>query len=69
MITDRDIHAEITAAVTAGDAAGIDIDAATREYIDTYGLISIDTRDDDGDLVVDHDEFWALIARHDSTQA
>lgn len=69
--TYADIAAEIDTAVKAGGAElaeGIDVDAITSEFIDRYGLISIDAKDEDGDQVVDHDEFWALVRKHDATQ-
>lgn len=62
--TDVDIAAQVRTAVAANgadQAEGIDIQAVTGEIMETYGLVDIDTIDDD--------EFWAIVAKHDTTQA
>jgi hypothetical protein len=71
MITYTDIHAQVDTAVKANGAElaeGIDIDAITAEIIDTYGLVDIDATSEDGDPVIEHDVFWAIVAKHDATQ-
>jgi hypothetical protein len=63
MITSSDVANQVTIAIDAqGEqlAAGIDADAITREIIDTYGLVDIDT--------IDFDTFWDIVSRHDATQ-
>lgn len=72
MITSADIHAKIDTAVKANGielAEGIDIDAITREVIDTYGLIDIDGWNQvTGNENISFEDFWAIVQRHDSTQ-
>ena len=61
MITSSDITRQVTTAVEAGEGANtIDIPGIVSEIIAEHGLVDIDT--------IDHDDFWAIVARHDSTQ-
>lgn len=60
--TDRDITAQVTAAIEANGAelaAGIRTDAVVAEIIDTYGLVDVET--------IEHDAFWAIVERHDAS--
>src|SRR5215207_4095359 len=53
MITDRDIRERVEAAIRANGAElaeGIDVDRVTREIVETYGLVDIET--------IDPQEFW-----------
>jgi hypothetical protein len=61
-ITDRDIREKVAVAVGVNgtEAEGIDIDAVVAEIQQKHGLVDIDT--------IDHDEFWEIVRRHDSTQ-
>lgn len=62
-ITDRDVRAQVEAAVTANGfrlAEGIDVDAVTAEVIERRGLVNIDE--------IGHDIFWDIVWRHDTTQ-
>lgn len=61
MITSTDILRQVAQAVEAGPSEGIDVDAIVTEIVQTYGLVDIDT--------IDTDAFWAIVARHDTTQA
>lgn len=62
MITATDIHAQVATAIESGfGAETIDIDAITAEIVATHGLVDIDT--------IESDDFWAIVARHDSTQS
>ncbi len=62
MITYTDIHAKVDTAVGSGFGGDtIDIPGIVDEVVATYGLVDIDT--------IDHDAFWAIVARHDTTQA
>lgn len=62
-ITDRDIRAQVEQTLPGEEPlrAGIDVDAIVRDIIQTYGLVDIET--------IDHDDYWAIVQRHDSTQA
>lgn len=63
MITSTDIRQQVNTVIDAQAELGDTIDRAgiVRDVIDTYGLIDLDT--------IDHDDFWVIVARHDSTQA
>jgi|GEM_PF-6508087 len=66
MITDIDVTAQVITAVTAGDGPyDFDVDAIAGEIMVRYGLVDIDATDEDGEQVIGHDEFWAIVARHD----
>lgn len=61
MITNADIARQVRDAIDGSDGTGsIDQDGVVREIIDTHGLVDIDT--------FDSDDFWTIVARHDSTQ-
>lgn len=61
VITSTDIARQVATAIEAGEgAATIDQDAIVRDIIAGHGLVDIDT--------IDPDSFWALVARHDTTQ-
>ena len=61
MITDHDIRTQVQQSIDGTDnAETIDVDGVVRDIIDTYGLV--DT------LTIEHYEYWAIIAHHDSTQ-
>lgn len=62
MITDRDITDQVALTIQGTDnVETIDVVGIVREIIATYGLGDI------GDI--EDDEYWAIVARHDSTQA
>lgn len=62
MITATDIRFQVTTAIESGDGAEtIDIDGIVTEIVATHGLVDIDT--------IESDAFWAIVAKHDSTQA
>lgn len=63
-ITSTDITRQVTESIEAsGDptlTSSIDVTGIVGEIIQRYGLVDIDT--------IDHDEYWALVQRHDATQ-
>lgn len=61
-ITSTDIRYQVRTAVeAAGDEAhGIDIEGIVDEIVLVHGLVDVDS--------IDHDTFWAIVARHDATQ-
>lgn len=59
-ITDRSIAHQVSHTIAFEDAATINVDGVVRDIIDTYGLVDVDD--------IENDEYWAIIARHDSTQ-
>jgi hypothetical protein len=58
--TDADIRDDVRQAIEAGEAEGIDIDGIVREIVQTVGV--------DGYADLDEADFWAIVAKHDSTQ-
>lgn len=62
-ITSDDIRQQVNTAIGAQAEFGdtIDRDGIVREIVDTHGLVDVDS--------IDHDAFWTIVARHDSTQA
>lgn len=56
MITDQDIAQQVSQAL-APELSDFDLDAIVSEIQATYGLVDIDT--------IPHDDFWALVERHD----
>jgi hypothetical protein len=64
MITDRDVREQVKVTVNAGGedlAVGIDVDGIVDEILSRYGLVDIE--------MIDNEEFWEMVARHDSTQS
>jgi hypothetical protein len=61
--TDADIGFQVTQAIQASGpelAKGIDVDGIVGEIIQAHGLVDVET--------IPHDEFWAIVQRHDATQ-
>lgn len=58
--TDADIRDDVRQAIEAGEGEGIDIDGVVREIVQTVGV--------DGYADLDEADFWAIVAKHDSTQ-
>lgn len=59
--TDADIRDDVRQAIEAGEGAEtIDVDGIVREIVQTVGI--------DGYADLDEADFWAIVARHDSTQ-
>jgi hypothetical protein len=56
-LTDRDIRDQVQQACDAS-VGTYDVSAITRAIVDRYGLVDIDTIDDD--------EFWSLVMAHDT---
>lgn len=66
-----DLRDQINVSITANGpehAEGIDVEAIAEEIRDTYGLIDINAKDSDGEPIIDHDEYWAIVRKHDATQ-
>ncbi len=62
MITDRDIRNQVYLSTDGtDDVETIDVDGIVRDIIATYGLVTIEA--------IDQDAYWAIVARHDSTQS
>lgn len=70
-VTLTDMIEKIGASVSANGselAEGIDVQAVAEEIHDTYGLIDIDAKGEDGEQVIPFEEYWAIVAKHDATQ-
>jgi hypothetical protein len=61
MITDTDIRTQVQHSIEGIDEVGtISVGGIVRDIIDTYGLVDTET--------IEHDEYWAIVARNDGTQ-
>lgn len=58
-ITSDDITRQVNETLTEVD--GIDVAGIVREIIDTYGRVDLDA--------IDADAYWAIVRRHDASQA
>lgn len=56
--TDIETFVSLTLEASAPESDSIDQAGVVSEIIDTYGLVSPES--------IDHDEFWSIVARHDS---
>lgn len=54
-----DLRVQIERSLT-DQAQGVDVGAVADEIRDRYGLVDIDS--------IDHDEYWAIVRKHDATQ-
>lgn len=61
MITRTDITRQVEASIDGSpDVETIDVDGIVDELVDQFGLIDVET--------IEHDAYWALVRRHDSSQ-
>jgi hypothetical protein len=58
-ITDRDLRNQIQEVIDAGEGDSIDVDGVYDEIHRAHGLVNLDD--------VDTDEFWTIVAKHDTT--